>query len=153
MLGRFLANQKPFRSRIHRSAAVAVIAAAAVLASPSAVYAASWHDISGTTWSDATKWYVSATDRYKDGTGIVSATMSRLPTFKSGAVDGLWFELTNRQGGMIPGNNVSILFNRTGVQGNVSATIPSGTVFRNAFARKTTCQSDCLHDFAGSEYY
>lgn len=143
-----------YSSRRVASALAAAATLAAVFVAPTAAQAAAWNNISGQTWSDASLWYLSGTDRYKSGAGYIKGNMDRLPTFRSGAVDGLLFQATNRQGGCLPNSCVSFMFVTAGVDRTITAaSIPGGTVFRNAFKRRTTCQSGCNHNFSGKEYY
>lgn len=132
---------------------IVVLATVALLLAPSSAHAASYHDISGTTWSDSTRWYLSSNDRYKEGYGNIYATFSRLPTFSNGTVDGLYFQATRRDGTCLPGNCFSRLFGSTDTELAVAYSIEGGTVFRFAFARKTTCQNGCIHDFSGKSWY
>lgn len=114
------------------------------LASPA--NAASWHNISGETYSN-TSWYYSDNTRVKAGYGLISAEFYYLPNY-----GGMRFGYTSALGSVVLGaSNFTTTYNEQ----NLGLTErSSGYEFRNAFRRLQSCQAwYCLHTFSGREWY
>ncbi|MEU7923472.1 hypothetical protein [Micromonospora zamorensis] len=124
---------------------------AASLAIAAPAQAASWHGISGDTWSDSNKWYTSSTIRQKSGEGPVWIKFSRMPRFSSGTVDGIKWELIPvGASGTLTGKLV--MYNE-GTTYELHGGMANYKQFKNSFARTSTCTSNCGHGFAGEQLY
>ncbi|MEU8078341.1 hypothetical protein AB0B31_23180 [Catellatospora citrea] len=132
--------------------AIVAAAAAGALLAPTAASAAAWNPISGETWSTGGKWFLSSTQRYKSGTGDMQVKFSRLPTYKDGSPDGIYFQATKLDGSCLPNSCWSVLIGDETTK-RIGASIPHATVFKNAFARWHTSQDGGSHTFVGEEYY
>jgi hypothetical protein len=137
------------RSRVPRrlaAALIGVIVATLMLVPASPAQAASWHAISGETYSN-TQYYCSANVRVKEYYGSIEAYFNTLPSplgngLRFGVAE-TWCSLINFSDFTLTGNSQVVAYN-----------IPNEKLFKNMYRRLTSCQSYfCSHTFGGGEYY
>lgn len=141
----------PSGMRLGFKAALTSLAAVLVsvtLLAPSPAQAASWHSISGATYSSNDRWHFSSNHRFKVGEGQVQAKFTKVPNFASGLPDGLWLALVG-----LDGRNLypAVRHNASNAAKN-QGLLPAGQGFRNALMRTSTC-NNCSHTFTGEQYY
>ncbi|MEV6343819.1 hypothetical protein [Actinoplanes sp. NPDC051851] len=73
---------------------------------------------------------------------------TRLPRFSSGVTDGIRWRLYVSGSGYTDIVNLDDLDQTNGI-----ATLSDGKGFKNSFARFTTCDDECSHEFHGYETY
>jgi hypothetical protein len=129
---------------------VVTVCALLLVTTPGVAQAAQSHGISGATWSDSGVWYISTTYRLKEGSGYVLLFFDSLPRLANGSTDGIKWMFIGNAGENLGGPYVMRSTNTT----YTTAYIGNAAMFRNSFARLTTCMSNgCRHDFAGLERY
>lgn len=132
-------------------ATMGVGAALAVTVANAPAEAASWHGISGTTYSGCPSagqptWYISSNARFKEGTGAVKAQFSSI------GPNDLGFKIVNSSYATI-GTVKYWTEHETDITRTLASSVSNGTRFYNAFRETGT---SCLvrdHEFTGSEYY
>lgn len=137
--------------RRYRVIVSSLLALGFIAVSPATALAASWSNISGTTWSYSTEWFYSSNMRTKDGAGAIQAKFSVTPTLSNNSNDQLKFGVANW------GNNNPIgsfkYFYPDGIAQTLASSVANGTQFKTFYARYTTCTSGCTHTFSGQLYY
>lgn len=136
-------------SKVLATTGVGLALAASVSAAPAT--AASWHGISGTTYSGCPSagqptWYISSNARYKSGYGAVKAQFTHI------GPNDLGFKIVNASYATI-GTVKYWTEHETDVTRTLATGVVDGKKFYNAFRETGTSCFVRDHEFTGSEYY
>lgn len=144
-----MSSKRPIRTILKWMAALLPVVLA-VLVLPPVAHADLNVPISGSTYSDANTWYLSATFRQVtlDKGGYIQVNIDVAPKLSNGSPDYMKWRIyiTPNYGPIYAINQDPASWTNLGYYG------PPGTFFRNSFARGTTCPN-CNHNFSGNEDY